>query len=141
MPDKGDRYFLTDNYSVLSSGADINGIDIDNLLNKIIIIEVDETGYIQKSALVIISKSDLNIPTYTLNYGCGDNGSLTGDTTQTVYEEDNGTTVTASPNAGYHFAGWSDGVDTAERTDYNVYSDINVTANFDFDFNHIYPHI
>jgi hypothetical protein len=42
----------------------------------------------------------------------------------------NGTEVTAIPDAGYHFAQWSDGVLTPARTDLNVTADITVTAQF-----------
>ena len=38
--------------------------------------------------------------------------------------------VTATPDAGYHFVSWSDGVLTAARTDTNVTANIEVTANF-----------
>ena len=70
------------------------------------------------------------ITTYTLTYTAGANGTITGASTQTVDHGGSGTQVTAVPNAGYHFASWSDGVLTAARTDANVTSDITVTANF-----------
>ena len=38
--------------------------------------------------------------------------------------------MTATPDAGYHFVSWSDGVLTAARTDTNVTANITVTANF-----------
>src|SRR4029077_5053149 len=41
-----------------------------------------------------------------------------------------GTAVTAVPNACYHFVNWSDGSTDNPRTDTNVMTDINVTANF-----------
>ena len=41
-----------------------------------------------------------------------------------------GTSVTATPNAGYHFVSWSDGYPTAARTDMNVMADVNATATF-----------
>ena len=44
-----------------------------------------------------------------------------------------GSTVTAVPDAGYHFVDWSDGVLTAARTDLNVTGDLTVTANFAID--------
>ena len=46
---------------------------------------------------------------YTLNYSAGVNGSITGDTPQTVNHGGSGTAVTALPAAGYHFVNWSDG--------------------------------
>ncbi|MGD8192156.1 beta strand repeat-containing protein [Brevibacillus ginsengisoli] len=80
--------------------------------------------------------ADLNVTanfainTYTLNYVAGSNGTITGTTLQTVNRGENGTTVTAEPNTGYHFESWSDGVTTATRTDKNVTANLNVTANF-----------
>jgi len=41
-----------------------------------------------------------------------------------------GSPVNAVASTGYHFAGWSDGVATATRTDGNVTADKSVTANF-----------
>ena len=67
---------------------------------------------------------------YTLTYTAGPNGSISGTSPQTVEQGASGTTVTAVPNAGYHFVSWSDGVLTAARTDTNVMANISVTANF-----------
>ena len=69
-------------------------------------------------------------PLHTLSYSAGANGSLSGNTSQTVAHGADGTPVTAVPDAGYHFAGWSDGATANPRTDTNVQSDITVTANF-----------
>jgi hypothetical protein len=74
--------------------------------------------------------SELAANEYTLTYIAGDNGSITGDTTQTVEEGEDGTTVTAIANSGYRFSKWSDGVATANRTDMNINSNITVTAQF-----------
>ncbi|MBQ7948261.1 MAG: InlB B-repeat-containing protein, partial [Clostridia bacterium] len=41
-----------------------------------------------------------------------------------------GATVVAIPDVGYEFIGWSDGVQTATRTDVDVQADMSVTANF-----------
>ncbi len=66
----------------------------------------------------------------SLTYTAGENGSITGETSQTILEGQDGTTVTAVPNTGYTFTSWSDGVLTASRTDTNVTADITVTAEF-----------
>ena len=71
--------------------------------------------------------------THTLTYLAGDNGAIDGISPQLVAHGGSGTTVTAVPNTGYHFASWSDGVLTAARTDTNVTADITVTANFAID--------
>ena len=73
------------------------------------------------------------IDTFSLTYTAGPNGSLTGDSSQTVNYGEDGTAVTAVPDIGYHFANWSDGVLTATRTDTNVTADLSVTANFAID--------
>lgn len=67
---------------------------------------------------------------YTLKYNAGTGGSLSGNTSQTVIEGGNGSTVTAVANANYQFTGWNDGVTTAARTDTNVQASINVNAQF-----------
>ncbi|WKZ24933.1 MAG: FISUMP domain-containing protein [Patescibacteria group bacterium] len=72
-----------------------------------------------------------DLPTYTLTYSAGDNGSITGEASQTVVQGSDGTAVTAVPDVGYVFSQWSDAVQTAERTDTNVTQDITVTAIFE----------
>lgn len=71
-----------------------------------------------------------NIDKYTLSYIAGDGGSISGKSIQTVKSGKNASTVTAVPNEGYEFVSWSDGVETAERTDKNVSADLTVTAEF-----------
>ncbi len=70
------------------------------------------------------------IDTFTLNYSAGTGGSLTGETTQVVDYNTNGTAVTAVPDTGYHFVNWSDDSTANPRTDLNVTANIAVTANF-----------
>lgn len=72
------------------------------------------------------------IDTFTLRYTAGANGTLSGDTTQTVDIWADGTAVTAIADTGYRFVSWSDGSIDNPRTDYEVASDIDVTANFAF---------
>ncbi|MFC1600773.1 S8 family serine peptidase, partial [Candidatus Sumerlaeota bacterium] len=57
--------------------------------------------------------------TYTLTYMAGANGSITGDSPQTINHGSDGAEVTAVPAANYHFVKWSDDVMTASRTDTN----------------------
>jgi hypothetical protein len=73
------------------------------------------------------------IDTFTLNYTAGPNGSLTGVISQTVNYGEDGTPVLAVPNTDYHFVDWSDGSTANPRTDTNVMSDVDVTANFALD--------
>ena len=51
-------------------------------------------------------------------------------TSQTVNYGEDGTPVTAVPNAGYRFVGWSDDSTANPRTDLDVMADVDVTANF-----------
>ncbi len=71
---------------------------------------------------------------YSASYTAGSNGSLTGTTSQTIKANTNGTEVVAVPDSGYGFVQWSNGVKTSSRTDKNVTSDINVTAQFDVNY-------
>ena len=68
--------------------------------------------------------------TYTLTYTAGANGTISGMTPQTVSYGGNGTAVTGVPSAGHHFVQWSDASTANPRTDTNVTSNINVTAQF-----------
>lgn len=70
------------------------------------------------------------INVYTLSYGAGTGGTVSGATAQTVTHGGNGTAVTALPNAGFHFVSWSDGLLTAGRTDLGVVASLAVTATF-----------
>jgi len=70
------------------------------------------------------------IPSYTLSYSAGANGSISGSTSQTITEGGDGSAVTAVPNSGYHFVNWSDSSTDNPRTDTNVTGNISVTANF-----------
>ena len=67
---------------------------------------------------------------YAVNYAAGANGSITGNTAQTIDHGANATSVTAVPASGYHFVSWSDGVLTAQRTDTNIQANLSVTASF-----------
>jgi hypothetical protein len=69
--------------------------------------------------------------TYILTYTAGVNGTIKGAAVQTVVPGTNGITVTATPNSGYHFMSWSDGVTTASRTDKNVSGNVTVNAIFE----------
>ncbi len=67
---------------------------------------------------------------YRLVYAAASGGSIDGAMVQTVEEKGNGTAVTAVPDEGYEFVRWSDGRMDNPRTDSNVTSDVNVTAEF-----------
>ena len=67
---------------------------------------------------------------YTLTYTAGDNGSIEGETPQSVGHGSHGAAVTAVADVGYHFVNWSDGSTDNPRTDLSVTGDLAVTANF-----------
>jgi hypothetical protein len=71
--------------------------------------------------------------TPTLTYTAGAGGSIVGSATQSVASGSDGTTVTATPSAGYHFVSWSDGLLTAIRRDTSVFNDTAVSAAFALD--------
>jgi len=70
------------------------------------------------------------IEQFALTYTAGANGSITGTTTQMLDAGDDGTAITATADAGYRFLSWSDGSTDNPRTDTDVNSDMNLTANF-----------
>ena len=72
--------------------------------------------------------------TRTLTYAAGANGSIAGSATQVVDYGSDGTSVTATPDAGHHFTSWSDGLLSATRTDTGVTADKSVTAAFAIDW-------
>ncbi|MDX9893099.1 MAG: choice-of-anchor Q domain-containing protein [Patescibacteria group bacterium] len=74
--------------------------------------------------------ASFDINSYTLAYTAGDNGALTGDTSQTVEYGSSGTAVTAVPDTDFIFVNWSDGLTSNPRTDSNVSDNISVVANF-----------
>ncbi|MEI7957310.1 MAG: InlB B-repeat-containing protein, partial [Verrucomicrobiota bacterium] len=67
---------------------------------------------------------------HTLSYAAGAGGMISGTATQSASYGGSGEKVTAVPDSNHRFAGWSDGLPTASRTDANVMRNISVTANF-----------
>ncbi|WP_186438368.1 S-layer homology domain-containing protein [Cohnella terricola] len=64
-----------------------------------------------------------------LTYLPSANGTLVGTLVQDLETSETGTPVTAVPDAGFRFIGWSDGKQTATRTD-DASADLTVTALF-----------
>ena len=113
--------------------------------NCTIVTAVPASGYHFTSwsdGLTTAARTDVNVTsshTYTatfalnqwlLTYLAGANGSVSGNTSQPLASNANGTSVTAIANSGYYFVSWSDGVTTASRTDLNVTANATYTANF-----------
>jgi len=82
------------------------------------------------SAYDVTVTAEFEVIKYNLTYTAGANGSLTGETVQTVNYGTDGTAVTAVANTGYHFVQWSDGETANPRTDANVIADVTVEAEF-----------
>ena len=71
------------------------------------------------------------LTSYTLTYSAGDNGSITGDSPQSVLRSADGSAVTATPDTGYSFVEWTDSSTDNPRTDTNITADVSVTATFE----------
>ncbi len=67
---------------------------------------------------------------YTVEYTAEAGGSIVGVNRQQIKHGENGAKITAVPNAGYEFVGWSDGKTEAERTEINVIKGCTLTAKF-----------
>jgi uncharacterized protein (TIGR02145 family) len=67
---------------------------------------------------------------FNVNYYKSSGGNLSGSLAQIVEYGNDGTIITAIPNVGYNFVGWSDGSMANPRTDYNITGNISATAMF-----------
>lgn len=68
--------------------------------------------------------------THKLTYEAGPNGTLAGAAMQTIKAGSDGSPVTAMPDKGYRFNGWSDGLNDNPRKEIAVDSDLRVKAIF-----------
>jgi uncharacterized protein YjdB len=68
--------------------------------------------------------------THIVQYSAEENGSLTGQLSQTVLDGENSQQISAIGDSGYSFLQWSDGVLNNPRSDIGVTGDINVSAEF-----------
>jgi hypothetical protein len=84
-----------------------------------------------KANLKLVASFAIN--QYSLSYSAGANGSIKGASKQILEHGAAGSPVTAVPAAGYHFIGWSDGIETPGRSDEAVTADLRVKANFAVD--------
>lgn len=67
---------------------------------------------------------------YTVTFSAGTGGTITGTSSQSICRGSNSASVTATPNAGYHFTNWSDGNTNATRNVTSVTSNQSRTAYF-----------
>ncbi|MCB5259007.1 MAG: InlB B-repeat-containing protein, partial [Candidatus Cloacimonetes bacterium] len=70
---------------------------------------------------------------YDLTYTAGENGSIQGDTNQSVKHGESGSQVEAKAAINYHFVKWSDGSTDNPRIDTNITADVDVQALFAID--------
>lgn len=66
----------------------------------------------------------------TVEYAAQTGGKISGTAVQTIVKGGSTAEVTAVADTGYTFAGWSDGIKTAKRSDRNVTASKKLTANF-----------
>lgn len=69
--------------------------------------------------------------TFTVKYKAEENGYIIGEATQTVAYGGATSLVTAVPDDGYVFLKWSDGLETANRSEEDVNSNKELTAYFE----------
>ena len=69
---------------------------------------------------------------YRVTYNVQGNGSIVGNSNQLVVHLEHAETVTALPDKGYTFVGWSDGVKEATRQDTYLMQSMEVTAIFEW---------
>ncbi|MBX7259504.1 MAG: hypothetical protein K1Y02_24300, partial [Candidatus Hydrogenedentes bacterium] len=74
--------------------------------------------------------AEIGINQYALNYATEGDGSISGDTAQSVAYGGSGTAVTAVPGLGSHFVSWSDGSTANPRIDVNITEALSVAAVF-----------
>lgn len=120
-------------WSLIGTGSDSDVVatyriyDFDSLEDGTITWEL---AFLKEVNVLFIRDLSVSPILHTLTYIAGENGSLTGITSQIVSDGTSGSIIMAIPDVGYYFNGWSDGVSTVERTDINITGDIIVTANF-----------
>lgn len=90
-------------------------------------------AFIGTLLLLIIPACQFGPRTYILRYTVNDEnaGYISGPQFQSPFPGKDAFPVKAVPNDGYVFVGWSDGVQTPNRTDTNVQSDASVIACFE----------
>lgn len=97
-------------------------------------VRIDENVRANKSVSAIFRKKTYVVK-YSLNYGGRLLNPETGRQVQESFEivvlhGEDAPTIVATPLYRYIFINWSDGLETAERKETNVTSDINITAYF-----------
>ncbi len=133
-----DNDAVTITAAVLPSGATFDGTtfswtpDFDAAASSPYLVTFTASdGDLTDEEIVEITVTDVAL--YTVTFTVGSYGSITGTLVQTVPHGGNCTEVTAVPNTGYHFTGWTgDNTGTDNPlTVTNVTSDMTINANFE----------
>jgi hypothetical protein len=139
---EGGQLFASVNGSPIASGASlIEGTQIDFTAQPDAGYEIktwNDNGQAVSAFTtypVVINKNEdvtieFNKKTFILTYVAGENGSITGETTQLVLYGGSGTQVLAVPDQGYRFVKWCDGVTDNPRTDANVTNNLILDCEF-----------
>ncbi|MBU9713453.1 cadherin-like beta sandwich domain-containing protein [Evansella tamaricis] len=117
--------------------VEVNGVEVDSGEGAVSVGLHDGTNTI--TVKVIAHNGSTNTYTitiereapFTLKYTAADNGSIDGETSQTVSGGQDGTAVKAIPDEGYRFVEWSDGTRMNPRIDQDVRGNLHVTALFE----------
>lgn len=139
-------------YSVVytaGNGGALSGNTSQNIVhgsNGAAVTAVPNAGYIftkWSDDVTTNPRTDLNITAnktveaifepvqYSLTYSAAAGGTISGTTSQTVAHGNDGSTVSAVPDAGYLFVKWSDDIATSSRTDLNITANKSVEAIFE----------
>lgn len=118
--------------NVISSGADLSANncakDRDRYVQYQVVLSSSDGFYTPQFTSFALNYAPT--PSHTLNYSASTGGFISGAATQTVYYNDNGSSVTAEPNDGYYFSGWDDNYQESSRTDLNIKADFSAVALF-----------
>ncbi len=77
-------------------------------------------------------RADFGAMMHTVTFVSGNGGTLTGITTQTIAHGENTTAVSAVPDSGMHFTGWTGSITSAQETiaPFQVTGDMTIIADF-----------
>ncbi|MCK5808652.1 right-handed parallel beta-helix repeat-containing protein [bacterium] len=126
-----DPLILTESFRLDPTSPMIDAIDdVTDLVTE------DIEGRARPYSGSVDNKKDIGCweyyPRFTVSFVAGENGSIHGDPAQEIYAGDDGFPVTANPDAGYEFDGWSGDYVSTENplTITDVAGDMTITANF-----------
>lgn len=119
-------YYFGGSYSAVASTLwmSATGYSISSDAGKIVAYNLNSISLSENGG------ANFSATPYVLTYTAGDHGSISGPTPQNIGAGGSGSSVTAVPVAGYHFASWSDASTTNPRTDTNILASHTYTASF-----------